>query len=157
MKGAGGGTERAGRALDLLCDERAAAVGHLYLFKGRKLKLAASRGGMAPPEDFHLFIQRFLAREIAESEAITRIIDDQNTGGNIGHTQFTDSRGVTYYAYLLRAVIGTEIRYTGLVALALERAEPPDQNLVLAVSTHFIQSGDTRGLEYGAWQPEVLG
>jgi tetratricopeptide (TPR) repeat protein len=156
MKGAGGATERAGRALDLLCDERAAAVGHLYLFKDRGLKLAASRGALSPPKDFVAFIRRFLARELAGADEATRIGNDLSAITEIADTHFTDARGLNYYPFLLRGVVGREIRFTGVVALVLqERPEPPDDNLVVAVSTHFIQSGDTPGIAYGAWDPDA--
>jgi tetratricopeptide (TPR) repeat protein len=154
MKGAGGATERAGRALDLLCDERAAAVGHLYLFKGRGLKLAASRGALSPPKDFSAFIQRFIMRELTDRQAPTQIVSDTSGPTETGDTHFTDARGLNYYPFLLRGVVGKGLRYTGVVALVLEeRPEPPDENLIVAVSTHFILSGDTSGIEYGAWPP----
>jgi hypothetical protein len=155
MKGAGGATERAGRALDLLCDERAAAVGHLYLFKARGLELAASRGARKPPDHFAEFIQNFLTRELAECDAATRIVNEIESS-KVAETHFTDPRGLRYHPFLLKGAVGREIRFTGVVALVLpECPEPPDEALIIAVSTHFIQSGDSPGIEYGAWVPET--
>jgi hypothetical protein len=151
MKGAGGATERAERALGLLCNERAAAVGHLYLFAPNGVRLAASRGA-TPPERLGEFIDQFLGRELAECDAATRIGDDVPSDAASEDRHFTDERGNRYHPFLLRAMIGSEIRYAGVAVFAFDVLPgAPDESLVLAVSTHFIQSGDTPGIEYGGW------
>jgi tetratricopeptide (TPR) repeat protein len=151
MKGAGGTTERAERALGLLCNERAVAVGHLFLFAPNGVRLAASRGA-TPPERLGEFIDQFLDRELAECEAATRIDLDGPREIASEERHFTDERGNRYHPFLLRAMIGKEIRYAGVAVFVFDvPPSPPDESLVLAVSTHFIQSGDTPGIEYGGW------
>ena len=169
MKGAGGATERAERALDLLCDERAAAVGYLYLFRKGRLSLVAARGAKPPPDTFTTFVRRFLAHEIAESVAVTCVLSespggttsadggplmcDEPDGGEPFASHYTDALGMTFYPFLLRGTIGNEPRYAGIAAFAYQgRPAPVDDSLMVALSTHLIQTGDSDGLEYGAWQ-----
>jgi hypothetical protein len=153
MKGAEGATERAERALDLLCDERAAAVGYLYLFKKGALRLAAARGAKPPPAEFTRFVHAFLAREAAESAAATRILREAEEPATRVASHYTDALGLTFFPFLLRGVIDKQARYAGVVAFAYHgKPAPVDDALMLAISTHFIESGDSDGLEHGAWQ-----
>jgi hypothetical protein len=156
MKGAGGATERAERALDLLCDERAAAVGYLLLFRKGDLKLVATRGVKPPHTEFIAFVRRFLAEELSESVAATRILDGGAAAAaapSSFETHFTDSLGLTFYPVLLRGTIKREARYAGVVAFAYHgHPEPVDDRLMLAISTHLIESRDSDGVAYGDWQ-----
>jgi tetratricopeptide (TPR) repeat protein len=152
MKGAGGSTERAERALDLLCNERAVAVGYLYLFAPTGVRLLACRGAGAPADGVSDFVTRFLARELAEGDTATRVETAEAPEPATEAYHFTDAHGANYYPFLLRAMIGRDVRYAGVAVLAFEdRPSSPDESLVLAVATHLIQSGDTPGVEYGAW------
>lgn len=152
MKGAGGATERAERALDLLCNERAVAVGYLYLFSPTGVRLVACRGARAPLDGVSELVTRFLARELAESEGPTRVEMAATPEPATEAHYFTDGRGANYHPFLLRGTIGRDVRYAGVAVLAFEdRPSSPDDSLILALSTHLIQAGDTPGVEYGAW------
>ncbi|HVW28213.1 MAG TPA: protein kinase [Polyangiaceae bacterium] len=156
MKGVGGATERAERALDLLCDERAAAGGFLYLFKQHRLRLVASRGARRPPEEFEAFLTRFLAHELADNEAATRVLTEPIGEDEVVEKHYTDSLGLKFYPVFLRGVIGQESRVAGVVAFGYH-GDPPqvDDKLVVALSTHFIESGYSDALEYGDWEVEL--
>ncbi len=60
MKGAERAKERAERALRLLCNARAAPMGHLYLLGDRGIRLVASYGVEMPPEGLLEFIQALI-------------------------------------------------------------------------------------------------
>jgi tetratricopeptide (TPR) repeat protein len=157
MKGAGGATERAERALDLLCDERAAAGGFLYLFKRRRLRLVASRGARRPPQEFSDFLTRFLAHELADIDAATRVLTEPLSDEEQPvEKHYTDSLGLQFYPVLLRGTVGDESRYAGVVAFGYHGAAPQvDDKLVVALSTHFIESGYSDALDYGDWEAAV--
>ncbi len=156
MKGAGGATERAERALDLLCDERAAAAGYLYLFRGRQLHLVANRGALRPSREFAEFMQRFLANELADNDAATRIVTEPLEEKEPEPKHYTESQGFKFYPGFLRGVLGEGSRYAGVVVFAYH-GDPPtvDDRLLVALSTHFIESGYSDALEYGDWRTEM--
>jgi hypothetical protein len=157
MKGAGGATERAERALDLLCDERAAAGGFMYLFKHRRLHLVASRGARRPPREFSEFLTRFLAHELADADAATRVLTEPLPDEELVVDQhYSDSLGLKFYPVLLRAAVGEDSRFAGVVAFGYH-GDPPqvDDKLVVALATHFIESGYSDALEYGDWEAAI--
>jgi hypothetical protein len=156
MKGAGGITERAERALDLLCDERAATGGALYLFQARTPRLLANRGARAPSPELAEFMQRFLASELPRDRAETRIVSEPQEERALAANYHTETLGLRYYPCFLCAGSAEEARYAGVVAFAYP-GDPPmvDDKLLVAVSTHLIEAGDCDALEYGDWHAEV--
>jgi hypothetical protein len=156
MKGAGNAAERAERALDLLCDERAAAAGFLYLFRQRRLFFVASRGARPPPPGLSEFVTGFLAAELAAMETTTRVLVESEENPAMVAKHYTDSLGIKFYPVLLRAVLGKDLRYAGLVAFGYHGpAASVDDKLILAVSAHIMESGCSDALEYGDWAAEI--
>jgi tetratricopeptide (TPR) repeat protein len=143
--------ERAERALKLLCDDRCATSGYLYLVSNAGLALAASQGGeSAPPEGLLEHLNEYFEREVSESGDDTAAL----TGGDVesalaARPCFRDGAGVEHRLVLLTSLAASGARHAGVAALVERpRVERPagGAELVSALSTHLIQSGDTRGV-----------
>src|SRR5262249_10796823 len=141
MKGAARATERAERALDLLCDERSAAGGFLYLFTQRKLRLVASRGAQQPPPELKEFITSFLGDDLAGMNETTRIMAEPNDGATVVEKRYTDSLGIEFHPVLMRGLLGPDTRYAGLVLFGYrEPAVNVNDDLLVAISTYLMES-----------------
>lgn len=156
MKGAAHTFERAGRALDLLCDERSAAGGFLYLFTERKLRLVASRGAEQPSPELAEFITSFLQDDLAGMNETTRILAEPQDDATLVEKHYTDSFGVRFYPVLMRGLLGPASRYAGLVVFGY-RESPANVNddLLVAISTYLMESRCSDALEYGDWEPRI--
>jgi hypothetical protein len=156
MKGAAQNSECAERALDLLCDERSAAGGFLYLFTQRKLRLVASRGAAQPSTELTEFISRCLQDDLAGMNETTRILTEPQDDATVVERHYTDSLGLKFYPVLMRGLLGAASRYAGLVAFGY-RGTPANVNeaLLVAISTYFMESRWSDALEYGDWEAQV--
>lgn len=146
MKGADGSRERAERALGILCHARSATAGHLYLFGDRGIRHAASHGP-EPPRGLSSFVEEYVQRELSEADVATEFVDGEATESSDTQNQFADGRGSIFYPILLTAMVDGGMRYAGVAALALpDTPKAMDVELVVALGTHLVQAGDTRGL-----------
>jgi hypothetical protein len=148
MSGADQTRARAQRALRLLCDERKAEGGYLYLFTEQGLSLAASLGNDDAPEGLLPFLTKRLEDDDEEqitetiAAAALTIIPAQDTSA------FTDEMGTVHDPIMLTCVLDGKMRHAG-VAVLTHRGAPvqtTNTSLVAAVSAHLIRAGDTAGV-----------
>ena len=144
--------DRARRTLKLLCDDRAASIGHLYLVlvADRGLTLVASQGRSAPPEGLLEYLQEYLERELSGGGDETAAFVGAEMGSALhARPSFKDSAGVEHRLVLLTTVAGGVARHAGIAVLVEgARTERPagGAELVAALSTHLIEAGDARGI-----------
>jgi hypothetical protein len=158
MKGSADVAERAERALDLLCDERSAAGGFLYLFTQRKLRLVAGRGTQQPSPGLTEFITRFLEDDLTGLNERTRIVTEPLDDATVVEKHYTDSFGLKFYPVFMRGLLGLAARYAGLVVFGY-RGAPANVNddLLGAISTYLMESRYSDALDYGDWEAQLLG
>jgi hypothetical protein len=148
MKGADETRGRGERALGLLCNERKADGGHLYLFAEEGLRLVASVGDDAAPEG----LLPFLAGRFEESpdELVTMTIAAAALPVSPAHESsiFTDATGAFYDTVLLSCVLDGKALHAGVAVLShrAARNRATVSALASAVSAHLIRAGDTVGV-----------
>jgi Protein kinase domain/AAA ATPase domain len=150
LRGSATPQDRAQRTLKLLCDDRAATIGYLYLIADAGLRLVASQGSPAPPEGLLEHVDEYLEREISGSGDRTAVFAAMDMGSALhAKPRFRDDAGVEHRLVLLTSVAGGVVRHAG-IAVFVEgvRADRPagGAELVAALSTHLIESGDARGI-----------
>jgi hypothetical protein len=143
--------DRAQRALKLLCDDRAASVGYLYLVNDTGLAFVTCHGAAAPPEGLFEYVREYFDREVSSAgDETAALTSTQMRSALTARSLFRDSKGVNHQSLLMTSIAGGGVRQAG-VAVLVEGVRPPPSpiggaNLVAALSAHLIQSGDTRGV-----------
>jgi hypothetical protein len=142
--------DRAQRTLKLLCDDRAALGGYLYLVGDSGLTLVASeRSGAEPPAGLLEYVQEYFEREVSEDGDHTAALTGPEMTALGAKPSFRDSVGTDHRPVLMTSLSGGVPRHAGVAVFVEDvRAERPlgGAELVAALSTHLIQSGDTRGV-----------
>jgi tetratricopeptide (TPR) repeat protein len=139
--------ERAQRAVKLLCNDRGASLGHLYLVGDRDLGLAASYGGVAPPAGLFEYVRADLVDAMpTDSDTTVALTGTQVASLLTGGDRFRDVAGTEYQVALLTAPSGDAVRHVGAVAfvassVAIARGWA---SLVSSVSNYLLRVGDTR-------------
>ena len=143
--------DRAARVLKLLCDDRAATSGHLYLVGGAGLTLASSLGSIAPTDALTQYVREFFDERMSDDVHPTLAVADEQVVSTLdARSCFRDPAGVEYRPVLMTSVgeLGGP-RHAGVAVLAESgRMDRPAGGapLVAALSAYLIQSGDTRGV-----------
>jgi tetratricopeptide (TPR) repeat protein len=149
LRGSATPQERALRTLRLLCDDRAATVGYLYLVADLGLTLVASQGSSAPPDGLLEVLHEYLERELSGGDETAAIVDLQADSALHARPCFRDGEGVEHQLVLLTTVTSGVARHAGIAVLVEGgRTERPvgGAELVAALSTHLIEAGDARGV-----------
>ncbi len=142
--------ERAARSLKLLCEDRGATTGYLYLVGGAGLTLAASQGSVAPPGGLLAYLEEYFEDELAGSGDKTAAVSIQDvSSGLLARPHFRDGAGVEHRLVLMTSVAGGGARHVG-VAVFVESERKTrlagGAELVAALTTHLIEVGDARGV-----------
>jgi hypothetical protein len=100
---------------------------------------------------------RFLDNELAEDQDLeTRVVSGPLEEPDLAAMSHIDSAGLELHPRLLRGILAEGPRYAGVVVFAYQGVPPRvDDGLLVALSAHFIESGDSDTLEPGDWQTEV--
>ena len=142
--------DRATRTLKLLCDDRGATAGYLYLVSDAGLALVASQASVAAPEGLLEYLTEYFEQQVSESGDQTTALTSSQMGTALdARPIFHDAAGVDHYPVLMTSLTLGEACHAGVaVFVGARRAERPvgGAALVAALSTHLIQSGDTRGV-----------
>jgi tetratricopeptide (TPR) repeat protein len=141
--------DRVQRTLKLLCDDRDATVGYLYLIAEPGLTLAASQGSSAPPEGLLEHLNEYLERELSGSGDATAFVSAEMDSSLHARPCFRDDTGLEHRLVLLTTVAGGVARHAGVAVLVegARTARPAGgAELVAALSTHLIEAGDARGI-----------
>jgi tetratricopeptide (TPR) repeat protein/tRNA A-37 threonylcarbamoyl transferase component Bud32 len=149
LRTASGAQERAARGLQLLCGDRGANIGYLYLVADRGVALVALHGTAAPPEGLLQHVTEYLDFEVSQSGDDTVTLAVDQLASLPGRSPFHDREGVEYATILLTSVDDGVCRYAG-AAVFVNGGSPENPAmgapLVSAVSAHLIRAGDTRGM-----------
>jgi tetratricopeptide (TPR) repeat protein len=142
--------DRAARTLKLLCDDRGATSGHLYLVGDTGLMLVASQASVAAPEGLLEYLTKYFEDQVSESGDQTTALSASQMGTALeARPAFHDAAGNDHYPVLMTSLTVGEACHAGVaVFVGSQRSERPVGGvaLVAALSTHLIQSGDTRGV-----------
>jgi hypothetical protein len=138
---------RAEGALRLLCDDRTARTGYLYLVGDGGLSLAASLGSVAAPDGLLQYVQEFFDREVAQNSDQTTALTAAQTSALVERISFRDASGADHRPLLMASLVGGISRFAG-VAVFVKRDGPErpasDVTLVGVLTAHLIESGDVR-------------
>ncbi len=142
--------DRGARTVKLLCDDREATGGFLYLVGDAGLTLVASYGRTAPPAGLEEYLTEYFEHQVSESGDQTSAITTSQTGAAFDvRPVFHDKAGVDHFPVLMTSLSVGEACHAGVAVLVggMRAARPVGgAALVAALSTHLIQSGDTRGV-----------
>ena len=137
--------ERAQRALQLICDARAARTAHLYLLRkdGTPWR-AASFGAGKSGEALRLLVGEYIARELERHDAGTAVV----TGTQVTEPESAPTASVAevdYELHLLTCVVEGEGRVAG--AIALDPGDQPVLNpiqgqLLAALAGHLLEMAE---------------
>jgi hypothetical protein len=135
--------ERAQRALQLICDARAARAAHLYLLsKDGTLRRAASFGATRSGKPLLALVGEYVERELEQREAGT-VLDTGTPVKSEPESAATASvAGVDYEVHLLTSVVNGEGQVVG--AIALDPGEQPvlspvQGQLLAALAGHLLE------------------
>jgi hypothetical protein len=145
LTGLHGVEERAARALELLCAGCGAASGHLYLYRGDGLELAASRGPSAASAELHLLVLRH-AKELLTSAEQNTVLDTANAPQQA--TRWLDARGISHQFALLAAEDG-ESRLCAGVAVIEHRGPAAFRGIGRLggeIAAELLRAGDANGI-----------
>jgi tetratricopeptide (TPR) repeat protein len=142
--------DRAQRTLKLLCDDRTAIGGYLYLVGDSGLTLVASERSPEPPDGLLEYLQEYFEREVSEDGDHTAALTGPEMAAALGaRPSFRDGVGIDHHPVLMTSVADGVARHAGVAVFVEDaRAKRPlgGAGLVAALSAHLIHSGDTRGV-----------
>jgi hypothetical protein len=143
MSGAGDRSERAERALRLLCAGRNASSGQLFLCTASGLAFAASEGPGEPPEGLRKFLEAYLRADDAACDSATSLVTDVGAEAAQPATCWTDANGAVHRPLVLNGVLDGASRQIG-VASFVDSPEPRRVEVALctAIAAYLIEAGD---------------
>jgi hypothetical protein len=151
LRNASTADERAAIALRLLCEDRRATCGYLYLVdNGTGLTLVASSGSAAPPAGLSEYLREYFESETSDGGDATSALTGTQMASLAGAgPSFRDEAGTPHVPVLMTSIADGAMRHAG-VAVFVEGARTPRQAggaaLVAALSAHLIELGDTHGV-----------
>jgi hypothetical protein len=137
--------ERARKALQLICESRAASSGHLYLQAANDVHWAASQGADQPPRGTTDLVRDFIAQEEERADTMTVMatagLPDEEDGSPTLHVT-----GVTYELLLLTCVVGGRGLVAGVALVSAERRvrSPKQAQLLTLLASHLLEPGATK-------------
>jgi len=139
-------TERATFALSLLCEDREALGGYLYLVTARGWVLAASQGVGAPEPALCAFARAFLIAELEETELSTRLEATEEPASGRRKPPPRVEQGVVH-PIALSCVRDGELSQLGVALLVLDpnaAPKPGDTRLAGVLASQLLEAGDAR-------------
>jgi hypothetical protein len=149
MREAGGASERAQRALQLLCASHGASAGHLFLLSERGLSLAASQGAAPDTDGLREYLHEYLAREHEEQSMATTDLTGASRTTITSRPHWTDLSGRILRPVVLTCTVAGTERHAGVAMLLLgvqRGREGSEATLATTLGSLLIESGDTPGL-----------
>jgi hypothetical protein len=142
--------ERARKALQMICDSRAAGAGHLYLQVANDAQWVASLGADPPPAGTTDLVRDFIAQEEERADTMTVMatagLQDSDDGSATLHVT-----GVTYEMLLLTCVVGGRGIVAGVALVSAEKRvrSPKQAQLLTLLASHLLEPGETRAIGTG--------
>jgi hypothetical protein len=138
--------ERASFALSLLCEDRRASAGYLYLVADQGLVLAASQGDCEASPELQQSALQFLSEQLADVELATQIESELQATLVRGRDRPTPSDGLARPIALGCPWQGS-YQYVGVALLVIggpgQRTHAAAQ-LASAIATTLLEAGDAR-------------
>jgi hypothetical protein len=150
MKDAHDSKERAARALQLLCAERGASGGYLFLVQDSALELSAALGMEAPDESLQQLVSEFWNRQAADNDVDTTAQTDMDD--SLHRTlAWANSSGMAFQPMLLTTAKSGVLVHAGIAVLRLGAAPGREfeTNIASELGAHLIRAGDTKGQRFG--------
>jgi tetratricopeptide (TPR) repeat protein len=142
---------RAACALKLLCEDRGASAGHLFLATDTGLKLVASQGPSAPPNGLLAYVQSYYETEVLQNgDATAALTGEQMASALVAREPFRDRSGLEHQPVLMTSLVDGASSHAGVAVFVeganVERERRPAKGaaLVAELSAHLIRLGDTR-------------
>jgi hypothetical protein len=138
--------ERAAWALELLCEARAADIGHLYLQTGRGLELVASRGEGEADDKLRDFVTRYVTEQLGDEDHATVV----ETESAFQPSCSSGKRGGADQPALLTSQVGGTRVCVGAVVLEAGAGRVntwKSQALLDALGDYLLRSGDALAAE----------
>jgi hypothetical protein len=140
--------ERATFALSLLCEDRGALGGHLYLVEEQGIALAATQTAAPAAPELAQLAQDWLTRELEESEQATQFAADLPALPISLHPGSSAVSNDTFEPVMLTCIRQGRLHYIGVALLLLE-CKPgrvrSDARLTTAIADQLFEAGDVRG------------
>lgn len=141
-------TERAKRALGLLCEVAHAPGGHLYLVGAdSELTLAVSTNA-APDAEITRFARGFLAQQLDEEEMTAGLTQATHMLSLPGAASFVDQRGVEHRVLMLTCKKAGTVVYVGLALVPASKRAHVDPEAIVrstALASYLLDRGDSPG------------
>ncbi len=147
LVGAKSASERAERALWLLCEARDARSGQLYLYRAGRLELAASLGQSPPTPELRGLSERFAAQQLRPDEYATVIEAEQVPSPEA--SSWLDTRGVVHQFLLLCGKHGDERLCAGVAVVEASADTAIDSDvrqLLDELAGELLTRGDAGGV-----------
>jgi hypothetical protein len=140
--------ERAQHALKLLCADRGAVAGYLYLVGDVGLSLAASHGPPAAPAGLQEYVEAYFDREVSSSGDQTAVLTGTQMASAL--VPFRDESGLAHHPLLMASLADGVSRYAGVAMLVEAEGGARERpvggaTLVAALSAHLLELGDANG------------
>jgi hypothetical protein len=139
-------TERATFALSLLCEDREALGGHLYLVAPRGWVLAASQGVGKPEPGLAELARAFLMAELEETEISTRLEAGEEPASSRRAQPRPTAQGLAY-PVALSCVRDGSLSQVGVALLVFDLNAVPkhgDTRLAGVLASQLLEAGDAR-------------
>jgi tetratricopeptide (TPR) repeat protein len=148
MQSATSSSERAGRALEFLCQDRSARAGYLYLVGDDGLTLVATRGSERPPDGLLEYAREYFGQNAGETGDSTAMFTGTQMASVMAtRASFRDATAIDHSPVLLTFLEDGASRYAGVAVLVGDAGSRDPQGgaaLVAAVSEQLVR-GDARG------------
>jgi tetratricopeptide (TPR) repeat protein len=142
-------SERACRALEFLCEDRAARAGYLFLVGDEGLALAAMHGSEAPPDGLLEYAREYLEQSAGETgDATAAFTGTQMASVLATQASFRGAGAIDHRPVLLTFLEDGASRHAGVAVLVGDTGSRDPQGgaaLVAALTKQLIQGGDARG------------
>jgi hypothetical protein len=137
--------ERSLRALQLVCESRAADGGHFFTLAGDGVRLAASHGLPIAPEGLAALVCEHLARERDSSETLTMMATSAQPDGSADFRVTAQADGICYELLVLACKIKEQGEVLGVMAVASRDTrvrDPKQAQLLVAIAQHLLRAND---------------
>jgi GAF domain-containing protein len=137
--------ERSLRALQLVCESRAADGGHFFTLAGDGVRLAASHGLPIAPESLAALVCEHLARERDSSETLTMMATSALPDGPADFRVTAQADGIRYELLVLACKIKEQGEVLGVMAVASRDTrvrDPKQAQLLVAIAQHLLRAND---------------
>ena len=119
-------------ALRVICEQRPARGGHLYLVQPDGVRWSVSHGTDRPPEALAEQVREYVEQETERSDILSNPDSETVLGTVTQPSSIAHAAGKNYELVVLSGVVNDNSRIAGVLAFEGSPANPPDQGAMLA-------------------------